>query len=475
MTTLFKNNAASTLSSGLAIAATSMNLVVGDNFPVVVAPDVVYVTIENSTVYEIVKITARALGSNAPTIVRAQEGTVARAWLTGDVVSLRWTGASAESGANAQVVGASALAAHAAAADPHPVYALDTAVTAELNAGLATKQPLDDQLTTLAAITATQATDLAALSAFSGTLLNDASQGAALTTLGAPLNVITALSANYTVVAADRGKLFDCTGTFTLSLTAAATLGAGFTFGVRNSGTGVITLDPNAAELVDGAATITYAASESSLVACNAAAWKTVGRSSAPNGAFRSTQIFSASGTYTKPTGLVRAKVTVVGGGGGGGSSQNPASVAASGGGGGNSTRWLEAASIGATETVTVPAAAAGGTASGNGAAGGTASFGTLLSATGGGGGAAEAGGIIAVPSTSAGVGSGGTVNGRGGVAAHIGSSILSVAPLIPVSGTVAGVAGVLGAGGSGARSDSGAAQSGGAGGAGIVIVEEFF
>lgn len=49
---------------------------------------------------------------------------------------------------------------------------------------LDTKQPLDDQLTTLAGITAQQATDLASLSTFMGTVLNDADAATARATLG---------------------------------------------------------------------------------------------------------------------------------------------------------------------------------------------------------------------------------------------------------------------------------------------------
>lgn len=45
-------------------------------------------------------------------------------------------------------------------------------------------QPLDAQLTTLAGITAQQATDLASVSTFIGTLLNDADEGTAQATLG---------------------------------------------------------------------------------------------------------------------------------------------------------------------------------------------------------------------------------------------------------------------------------------------------
>jgi hypothetical protein len=53
----------------------------------------------------------------------------------------------------------------------------------------------------------------------------------------------------YTVVAGDLGYLIDCTsGTFSVSITAAATLTDGFFVGIINSGTGTITIDPNASE-----------------------------------------------------------------------------------------------------------------------------------------------------------------------------------------------------------------------------------
>jgi hypothetical protein len=106
-------------------------------------------------------------------------------------------------------------------------------------------------------------------------------QAASLTALGAALNAVDAKTAAYTVIAADRGKLIDATtGTWTLTLTAAATLGAGFVVGVRNSGTGTITIDPNASEQIDGATTIALAAGESCLCVCTGTAWKTVGRTS---------------------------------------------------------------------------------------------------------------------------------------------------------------------------------------------------
>jgi hypothetical protein len=60
----------------------------------------------------------------------------------------------------------------------------------------------------------------------------------------------------YTVVAADHRRLIACTGTWTLTLTAGATLGAGFEVLARNVGSGLITIDPDGSETIDGDATL---------------------------------------------------------------------------------------------------------------------------------------------------------------------------------------------------------------------------
>lgn len=166
------------------------------------------------------------------------------------------------------------------------------------SAALVPTTKLPGRLATLSGITATQATDLAALSAFMGTVLNDADHATALTTLRAPLNSVVAKSATFIVGISDRGTLFDSTGTWTLNLDPVATLGNGFAVVVRNSGTGVITIDPNGAELIDGAATITLAAGESCFVVCNGSAWKTVGRVSLASS-------LAANGYQKLPGGLI--------------------------------------------------------------------------------------------------------------------------------------------------------------------------
>lgn len=81
-------------------------------------------------------------------------------------------------------------------------------------------------------------------------------------------------SGAYTLVAADKGSLVDCTGgPWTLSLTAAATLGDNFAFGVYNRDAGVITIDPNGSETIedyDGSATTkTLAQGEGCIVICD--------------------------------------------------------------------------------------------------------------------------------------------------------------------------------------------------------------
>lgn len=89
---------------------------------------------------------------------------------------------------------------------------------------------------------------------------------------------VVAKTSGFTVALADFGKIFDCTsGTFTIALPAAATAGDGFWFGVRNSGSGVVTLDGDSSEQIDGAATLALGPGQSAYVHCNAALWRTVG------------------------------------------------------------------------------------------------------------------------------------------------------------------------------------------------------
>lgn len=77
---------------------------------------------------------------------------------------------------------------------------------------------------------------------------------------------------NYTAVVNDNMTLLEFTAVATLSLTAAATLGNGHMFLVSGNGGGV-TIDPNAAELINGAATVVVPDSSMALVLCTGSAF----------------------------------------------------------------------------------------------------------------------------------------------------------------------------------------------------------
>jgi hypothetical protein len=103
-------------------------------------------------------------------------------------------------------------------------------------------------------------------------------------------------SSNTVLGKADAGKLLDFTSTFTQTLDAAATLGNGWTIAFRNS-TGYITIDPNGAETVDGAATLVILPGESGLLCCNGTSFFTVGL--APKGAAIQLSTATASSSAT--------------------------------------------------------------------------------------------------------------------------------------------------------------------------------
>lgn len=94
MTQLFANNAASTLASGITNSDTSITLASGQGalFPALTGSDFFLLTLTQATTessWEIVKVTARS--GDILTIVRAQEGTSAAAWASGDKAEARLT------------------------------------------------------------------------------------------------------------------------------------------------------------------------------------------------------------------------------------------------------------------------------------------------------------------------------------------------------------------------------------------------
>ena len=86
-------------------------------------------------------------------------------------------------------------------------------------------------------------------------------------------NAVSAESSDYTVVTGDRGKLLSCTGTITITLIAAATAGDGYVIGIKNSGSGVITVDGYSSETINGQTTYTLYAGDMLVVACDGSNW----------------------------------------------------------------------------------------------------------------------------------------------------------------------------------------------------------
>lgn len=99
------------------------------------------------------------------------------------------------------------------------------------------------------------------------------------------MNVLAKTGA-YTLAAGDSGKLITCSGTFTLSAEAAATLGDGWWVAFKNIGTGTITFNPDGSEVFyyNFNTTFTSAALPSScFIVCDGTSFFLVAKSILPN------------------------------------------------------------------------------------------------------------------------------------------------------------------------------------------------
>jgi hypothetical protein len=76
-------------------------------------------------------------------------------------------------------------------------------------------------------------------------------------------------TAAFTVGADDIGATFRCSGSWTMELGAAATLGENFVIYVKNIGAGIIAIDPSSAELIDGRATFDLLPGQSGAIVCD--------------------------------------------------------------------------------------------------------------------------------------------------------------------------------------------------------------
>lgn len=95
---------------------------------------------------------------------------------------------------------------------------------------------------------------------------------------GAAANVfgssVVDVAVNTTITSVYQNNVIRATATpITLTLLPAATAGEGFLFSVKNTSAGDITIDPDAAELIDGAATLTLDAGFSAIFVCDGTGW----------------------------------------------------------------------------------------------------------------------------------------------------------------------------------------------------------
>jgi hypothetical protein len=304
-----------------------------------------------------------------------------------------------------------------------------------------------------------------------------------LTQRGVELNIISAQTATtVNIVIADQGKTFThnaTSGNSTYNLPTAASAGNGFIISVikTDSTANIITIEPNAAETLNGFARVLLRSQgEGIIIKSDGTNWQSVSHWNKK----LQVSIFTASGTFTVPDDTrTLHSVIVVGGGGGGGGAASAVVPACGGGGGGVGESYNIAVTPTAAITVTVGAGGAFGTGGTSaGVAGGASSFGAFITCTGGGGGGQSAGAGAGVGGISSGAtiniaGSSGTSTFYTNIGGLGGGNRLGTGGSSGIGGV--GIAGTnYGGGGGGGGADGVTPFNGGAGAAGVVIIEYY-
>ncbi|MGZ8171800.1 MULTISPECIES: glycine-rich domain-containing protein [Methylobacter] len=189
--------------------------------------------------------------------------------------------------------------------------------------------------------------------------------------LGAAIITRSPRTSNTALGATDLYGFIDVTGgTFTQTFNAAATLGNGWWCRIRNNGTGEITLDPYLSELIDGVTSYIMYPGETRFIVCDGTAFFSIVETSFY-------RVFTATGTFKVPPGYSLISGLVWGSGCSGQKSGSVTAPSMGGSGGGCFPFTIPAASLAATETVTIGSGGASVTTTANGNIGGSTSFGS--------------------------------------------------------------------------------------------------
>ncbi len=295
----------------------------------------------------------------------------------------------------------------------------------------------------------------------------------------------TIASATTTDIGSSNGNLVNITGTTTITGLGSSAVTANPIYKTRF--TGALLLTHNGTSLImPGAANYTTAAGDTFEWKYEGSGnWRCIGyclASGKPLGTSSvvtvKRQVFAASGTYTPSAGMLYCDAEVLGGGGAGGAGSGGNNQASGGGAGGYAKKVISAATIGASQTITIGAggaAIAGG--AGTGTTGGTSSMGAIVSAnggTGGSNGSTQPGGL-------GGTASGGDINMQGyqGSWSFNSGSGISGAGANSQYGSGGQAQLVAGAGNTGSGYGAGGSGSfgnntSGAGTGGIIVITEY-
>lgn len=289
--------------------------------------------------------------------------------------------------------------------------------------------------------------------------------------------------AEYTIGEDDIGKEISCTGTFPLNIPACSTIPAHWWWW-RNSGSGIITVTANGAEIIKsgpstvGASTMILGPGQMVMAATNGADIHV----SMQSGQFLQQTVLVSGTSFTTNAGTSKIRLRMVGGGAGAGGAA--ATEVGTGGGAGAYAEKVFSVSPSTAYTYAIGAAGTGGVGSSAGVAGGNTTFAvgaTTVTAGGGVRGVASASGLAAG-------GLGGTAtNGDINCNGHAGGYGIIVAggPYLGGMGAdsqfgaggLSGLGGASGSAGLGYGAGGGGAADVGNGGAGVkgcIIVEEF-